>query len=411
MNLARFIHRLATDATFAARFQEAPDQLLSTEQVALDDGARSALLTVCRDHVQSTSLCNPAQTPPPFAWAPAKGSYNHPMQALWDSTTFEDDYLRAMQAGLERDPGTAAATGARSALMELPSLCCEAAGGLRQRAQPVTTAWNLLYFALHMLDTLEDGDRPDASWFHWGIGAAINITTGLLATSSRALDRLEQTGVSASVAQAIRHDFNRTLFTMCVGQHHDLTLQEPSLEQCWQIAEAKSGAFFALPCRAGARLAGANAQTVRLFGNVGLHLGMLIQIGDDLSGLWSTDEAASDLVSGRQSMLPIVYALHTASADDCQLLRSCLQQAVGNPEAEATARQLIINSGAVLYLMTEAQRHAEQAQRLLASMSLPSAPRKALQALLDRSNPARHKSYPHQEPTRVTGPASMIRTV
>ena len=100
----------------------------------------------------------------------------------------------------------------------------------------------------------------------------------------------------------------------CSGQHADLTRPERTLEQCWHISEAKSGVFFALACRAGARLATPSEKPLQAFGEFGLHLGLLIQIKNDAGGLAASPGHRSDLEAAIHATLPIAYALHVLAA-------------------------------------------------------------------------------------------------
>ncbi len=174
---------------------------------------------------------------------------------------------------------------------------------------------------------------------------------------------------------------------MTAGQHADLSLPEPSLDQCWQIAERKSGLFLALACRAGARLQTADAQRVERCGQFGLHLGILLQIGDDLDGLWASEGARSDLLAWPRWTLPVAYTMAVSGAVDRDRLRDALRRAPADADAEEQARHLIIAAGAVLYLATEARCHRRRAQEALLQAVPPSAARDELLALLHTYTP------------------------
>jgi geranylgeranyl diphosphate synthase type I len=282
--------------------------------------------------------------------------------------------------------------------LELPGLCCEAAGGTRPRADSVAAAWVLLYQAAHLLDNVEDGDVDIALPF--AAGPKINIATGLLASAGLALCDLPD---SAS-AQAIRGDFHQSVLQMCAGQHLDLTAKTPALEQCWQIAEAKSGAFFALACRSGARLADDDCARTHLFGEFGRHLGVLVQIGDDIGGLWFVNGERSDLAADHRWTLPMAYAVSVIPEADGNRLQQLLSirnagtlhessagQGRGLREAEDEIRRLVIEHGALLYLTIEAERRRQQAEAALLKTDPSPAARDELMAMLSATLPA---SYP-----------------
>jgi geranylgeranyl pyrophosphate synthase len=307
-------------------------------------------------------------------------------EQVWATAEVDNAYREALRTALPA-PAAAAAGQRASPLAALPGLCCAAAGGERGRAEALADAWTLLYRTLHLLDSLEDADEPDALWMRWGSGAAINISTGLLASLGLILSGLEQAGADHTAAQAIRQDFFQTLLRMASGQHADLTLYEPSLEQCWRIAEHKSGVFFALACRVGARLHTAEAARIERFGQFGLRLGILIQIGNDLDGLWPKAGGASDLAVWPRWTLPVAHAMAVLDAAERERLRAALRAAPSDAQAEAEARRLIISAGAVFYLVAEGQRHQQLARAALEAAALPSQARDELLALLHRITP------------------------
>jgi geranylgeranyl diphosphate synthase type I len=259
----------------------------------------------------------------------------------------------------------------------LPGLCCQAAGGDPDRTIGVAAAWVLLYTAAHILDDLEDGETT------CGASSAINVATGLIFTAIQSLAHSSHSDVTDQVLVGMTQDFACTILRMCGGQHADLVETPGSLENCWKIAEAKSGACFALACRAGARLAGAQDEVVEHYSQFGHHLGMMLQVCDDLEGIWSPAGGRSDLMAGKRT-LPVVYALSVAPPTLQGQLLQCLQAAPRNSDAEAMARNLIEQTGAALYLGVEARCHYKQAQAALYAANPRESPRDQLVALLSK---------------------------
>jgi len=169
----------------------------------------------------------------------------------------------------------------------------------------VAAAWVLLYTAAHLFDSVQDGDPAEPWWQALGQGPAINVATGLLTSAWLVLAQLE---IQRKVVQQLIQDFQQTVLRMASGQHLDLTDPRPSLRSAWAIAEAKSGAFFGLACRSGARLADAPQPITEHYGEFGFNLGLIVQIGDDLE----------DIQAGRSAPpLPVAYSMEMAlGADD-----------------------------------------------------------------------------------------------
>ena len=318
-----------------------------------------------------------------------------PAQALtdrivetWIAAGVEPTYLEAMRSALlPEQPVLNAALDIPLPLLSLPGLCCEAAGGSAQRAEAVTAAWLLFYTAGHLLDDVADEVVVQELRPSWGPGTIINIATGLIASANIILNMLEEFGISRGAACATRGDFYRSMLKACTGQHADLTLVRPTLEQCWETTEAKSGAVFAVACRAGTRLATDDPEGIDLFGQFGHHLGMLLQIGDDISGLWPKGSTPSDLLAGRRWTLPVAYAMAVTPPTLHDHLGTCLQLAPTDQGSEVEARSQIIESGALLYLATEAARHHNQARAMLIRAAGASPARDALLALLHKATP------------------------
>ena len=163
---------------------------------------------------------------------------------------------------------------------KLPELCCRAAGGDPTLAEDVTAAWNSLYFSAYLLDGVADGDAPACE-----SGIRVTLAAACISSASLLLMTGSQLDISTGVFQAIQRNFQRPVLVACNGPVNDLTLSTPTIEQCWQVTREKTGEFYALACRSGARVATEDQECILSFSDFGLHLGMLVQIGDDMNGL------------------------------------------------------------------------------------------------------------------------------
>lgn len=381
MLLSHLVHRIATDATFAAHLQQNPNA--AANELGLDPSMIEAVLAVADGAWNWQALC--------------AVSADDQLEGYWEADSNESRCAPLLPAQLSQDSAFLAAlrgmvaprgdlSGASVTLLDLPLLCGLGLGGAQQRADIVATAWGMLYTALHLLDNIEDNDKPNQTWARWGTGPTLNLTTGLLASTALTLDLLEEHDVSAQTIRAIQRDFNQTVLAMCGGQHDDLTIAQPSLEQCAQIMGAKSGTFFALACRAAARVATDDPAVIEQIGAFGQQLGMLVQLTDDLSGLWSWERADSDLGADKRWTLPLAYAMSVLPPAERSRLATSL--AAADADSEAAAREMIIASGAALYLTTQAQTHYHAALRTLDQLPLTSAARTALLTLLQQAAPA-----------------------
>ncbi|HJW91069.1 MAG TPA: polyprenyl synthetase family protein [Anaerolineales bacterium] len=279
------------------------------------------------------------------------------IKLIWEESGAWADFLESMRQALpdpykradpERDP-------ARFAL--LPGLCCQAAGGEPGWAADLAAAWLLYYTAAHVFDGVEDQDQPEAWWAASGPGVAINVATGLLFSAFLGLQRLYKHKQTRQVAQQVIQDFNQSLLVMASGQHADLVNPQPDLEQWLEIAGAKSGELFALACRCGARLATNDPARLKGFSDFGHHLGILLQILDDLEDLKPGSGVETPDLSPKVSRsLVVAYALDVLPSPAQKTLKECLLSLPGDQEAAGKLIQLIDQSGAALYLRTEIER-------------------------------------------------------
>jgi geranylgeranyl pyrophosphate synthase len=260
-------------------------------------------------------------------------------------------------------------------------LCCQAAGGDPCQAEPVTAAWVLLYAAAHLLDSIQDGDPPDAWWEPLGSGPASNVATGLIATTSLLLTSgLEPLPSRDLLVQ----DFFQTVLQMSSAQHSDLTVPSPSLEGCWKVAEAKSGAFFGLACRAGARAAGIDEGLVSHYSTYGVSLGLLVQIGDDLGDLATVESGQS---GHGQLALAAAYLRSVGSPEAPPELLRGLQASSSRLSPDPLVIDRLGKSGAGLYLHTKVHQFRQRGATALRLGAQPSTAVSELLELLETTPP------------------------
>jgi geranylgeranyl pyrophosphate synthase len=278
------------------------------------------------------------------------------IEYLWRTSGAGPGLVEAMRQVL---PGLSPGAGQGTVRwVALPNLCCQAAGGDPRWADPLAAAWFLLYTAAHLMDKVEDQDEPEPSWASLGSGGALNAATGLFFTASLALNQLYHQDQTRRLAPEAVDDFYGCFLRMSAGQQADLSRPEPNLEQYWETARDKSGAFFQAACLCGARLAEPGADRLEAFSRYGLHLGLLKQVLDDLEDIHPPEGAhLLRLWPDIARSLAVVYAMSVYPASEGERLRQYLQDAGGDPSAAQEAYRLLEKSGAALYLSMEIERH------------------------------------------------------
>jgi geranylgeranyl pyrophosphate synthase len=268
-----------------------------------------------------------------------------------------------MRQSLFSSTAESPADSSRLPFLALPGTCSQAVGGKPEQATDVAAAWALLYTAAHIFDSVEDGDPPDPWWESLGNGPAINVATGLLTSAWIVLERMSG---PAPAVRLVREDFAFTVLRMSGGQHIDLRSRVLPLEKAWAAAEAKSGAFFALSCRSGARMGGAGESTAHFLADFGFNLGMMLQIGDDLSDLHPA------LKRPTIPALPVAYSIETSPPERRAALERQASESL--PATSTELRRFMAGNGTALYLYAKlAQHRARAAEALQLAHSHPPA--------------------------------------
>lgn len=240
----------------------------------------------------------------------------------------------------------------------LPGLCCHAAGGEPELAKVVSAAWFLLYLAGHLVDNVEDNDETKEIALVGGPASAINVANGYFLTAALMLNELTKIDYAKSQAHFIRADFYNTILVMTSGQHQDINVPQLSLKQWWQVAGAKTGSFFSLACRSGARLGTGDSEKIAAFSNYGVHLGLMLQIHDDIQELQSLlTEGITKVPKNIQQSLAFTYALDVLPETEITRLNELIALNSDDPELVNEIIEILDRSGAGLYLLAEMERH------------------------------------------------------
>jgi len=236
----------------------------------------------------------------------------------------------------------------------LPCLCCQAAGGDYEWAEDICAAWFLFHNAARLMDNVED---KEVSKNDMDVELSLNAATGLFFSAQYGLYTLFDNPKTKHAALDIQQIFITKLLMMSEGQHQDIVCKHPGLEQYWQIAEKKSGSFFSLAALSGARLATTDKEKLNGFDQYGAHLGLLIQLVDDLEDVYCLMNS-SLWVKNMHKCLPFIYTHEVAQESEKQQLKKCMDDIINNKE---DIIHLLDRNGAVLYLLSEIERHSELA--------------------------------------------------
>ena len=292
----------------------------------------------------------------------------------WDKSGAWSEIVEAMRLVLPVGIGAAESREDPSRWALLPGLCCQAAGGDPQAAKEISSAWLLLHIAAHIVDDVEDGDLEGDVSALGGPGSAINVANGLFLSASLLLLSLHDKKDLQSLASQISADFYNTILIMTSAQHHDLIHEHLTLKEWWQVAEAKSGSFFSLACRCGARLGIDDPEKIQGYSDFGFHLGVMLQILDDIEDLQPLFSLQGEnFPANVQKSLAMAYAFDVLPEVDKVELKEWINTTPREPQMVENVVEILNRCGAGLYMMAEAEKHFNLGMKSL-QVASPSSP-------------------------------------
>jgi geranylgeranyl pyrophosphate synthase len=280
------------------------------------------------------------------------------IQNNWNASPLGPDYIRAFRRVLPASEIDSENYHRQLDWILLPGLCCQAAGGEPSSTDEIAAAWLLFYTAAHIFDCIEDEDQLDENLAQFGPGVNINIATGMVISASSMVNGLYQVSHTREVAQELGKDFFGSILIMASGQHMDLISEQIEIEKWNEIAEAKSGSFFSLACKSGARLGTKDVHKINAYSDYGLNLGIMLQILDDLEDLKSANDPENPILEGGlRCSLAVAYALEVLPDNEGRQLLSWLSSGSQDNNTVEHVVNLLDKCGAILFLQTELERH------------------------------------------------------
>lgn len=252
-------------------------------------------------------------------------------------------------------------SGPKAVLVRLPWLMCAAAGGTTDQVDAPARAWVEMYDSMRLMDDVQDGDSVDAA-------RDLALATGLYLRASLSL---------AQQQPVLVEDLYRRLLLVAEGQYQDVTHQQFDLAGAIEIAERKSGAFFAAGARIGALAAQAPQTLVEAATGFGGAVGTLIQLLDDLE--WLEGARNGQTSRERASNIAIAYGRTRLDTVDRAELERGLGQMAGDREAAQRVAAQLIRAGARVDLGERAIRCGKHALTHLQPFGLGSHERQLLQ--------------------------------
>ncbi|MEM7335522.1 MAG: polyprenyl synthetase family protein [Chloroflexota bacterium] len=252
---------------------------------------------------------------------------------------------------------------------------------------------DLITRVLKLFDDVIDNDIDVAYWHARSKyintddkvrGSLVNLGTVLFAKAGELLSNLHHRDfIPPQVVAKIQGETFKNIVPVVEGQQASILVENPTLESAVQIAEMKSGCFYGLVCWNAAYFAKFDEDLAHKFFEFGKLFGMIVQIANDMSDIWSHEGNPSDLKQGVWS-LPIAYSMSVLAAEERTILESSLFAARNSEEAEKKARDMLIKSGAFVYWQIENQVRINRAKTMLKTLIPNGKEREKLIHLMER---------------------------
>ena len=245
---------------------------------------------------------------------------------------------------------------------KLPILACQAVGGNEEDAIPGAAAIACLQLGIIFVDDMLDDD-PRGAHLEYGYGQSANMA---LAYQSAAILILAQADLGDSQRLRASSALAGAALATSAGQHLDVQNLHGE-DSYWRVVEAKSTPFYGAALEVGAILGSASESVAKDLKTLGVIIGEIIQIEDDLNDALEVP-ANADWKKRRNNLL-LLYA-QTAEIEDGDRFAYLSARSSHDPAALSEAQQILVTSGAVSYAAYQLVSRYRKAKNLLAGITL-----------------------------------------
>jgi geranylgeranyl pyrophosphate synthase len=247
---------------------------------------------------------------------------------------------------------------------QLPALACHAVGGDSAAALPAVAAIACLQISIILADDILDED-PRGEYHRLGYGRTCNLS---LALQAAALALINQAPVSLEARAAAAAALAQAALATCYGQ--DLDVQNLRGEaNYWRVVSAKSTPFYGMALQVGAFLGGATLEVAQGLYDLGVRVGEITQIFDDLMDAFQSP-ANPDWTEGRNN-LALLFATTIEHPQRQRLLELMPQSA--DPALLAEGQRILIGCGAVSYCVYQIFQRYQTGRAALDQLALADA--------------------------------------
>jgi geranylgeranyl diphosphate synthase type I len=262
-------------------------------------------------------------------------------------------------------------------------------GGNWQLALPAAASIELIHNFSLIHDDIEDKSEyrrgRETLWKIHQVPLALNAGDAMFSLAFIALERLSQE-LNSEIIQKTHTLLAQTCLALTKGQHLDISFEgseHVTTKRYLQMIQGKTAALLATTTQLGAFIAGADQDSVEIYGQLGLNLGIAFQIQDDYLGIWGDQavtgkSAASDLIARKKS-LPILFGLQQQGV----FAKAWHQVEITESNASELAKMLE-NEGALGYTKEQAEYFTTRAMKVFQHKRIENPAVTALEELFDK---------------------------
>ena len=240
---------------------------------------------------------------------------------------------------------------------------CEAVDGARDAALPAAASIFCLLLGIHLVDDLLDED-PQGIFHRVGAGTAANAALALQGVAARVVAESDLSPQRQALAQAA---IGRMTLATAYGQNLDVADLEGE-ESYWRVVRHKTPPLFSCALELGAICGGASGPTAGRVSRLGLALGEIVQISDDLKD--AMERPAGPDWQRRWTNLPILFARTAEHADQDRFEALLPRVHLEGPLKEA--QEILVRSGALSYCAYRIIQSFREANAMIHGLGLPS---------------------------------------
>ncbi|EKE16204.1 MAG: hypothetical protein ACD_11C00027G0004 [uncultured bacterium] len=247
----------------------------------------------------------------------------------------------------------------------------------------------------HNLETVNFwAERKGKEMFEFGdkrrFGYSIAMILGDM-TYNWAVQAIIDAGLDAEKTLQALHYLQSVVATTCIGESQDVVIEYKSNvkeKEIIQMCTNKTAKYtFEGPLHLGAKLAGADQETLKSFSDYSIPVGIAFQMQDDILGVFGSEEklgksVASDIIEGKKTILT-ARVFSDGNIFQQERLRDLLGKKDITSDGINEFQQIVMDSGALKYAKQTAREYAKKGVDVISNSKIETEAKEFLGAMAE----------------------------